>query len=85
MLLGRPSIVRVCIEIDLLQKFPSRIWIGCGNSGFWQQVSYENVPKYCTVCLKLGHGHSECKIEAIENGVKIASKGKTQVQEPNEK
>lgn len=27
----RPSMARVCIEIDLLKPFPSRVWIGNGD------------------------------------------------------
>ncbi|MDD0213388.1 DUF4283 domain-containing protein, partial [Shigella flexneri] len=35
-LLTRPSIARVCIEIDLLKEPPKRVWIMAGKEGFWQ-------------------------------------------------
>lgn len=33
-MLTRPSVAQLCVEMDLLQKFSNRIWIGCGASGF---------------------------------------------------
>ncbi|KAM7488095.1 hypothetical protein LguiB_025579 [Lonicera macranthoides] len=35
----RPSVARICVEMNLLQKFPSRVWIGTGFRGFWQPLS----------------------------------------------
>ena len=64
-ILDRPSVARMCIEMDLLKMFPSRIWIGCGNNGFWQEVIYEKIPKYCLTCLKQGHNHKNCKIKKL--------------------
>lgn len=33
--LSRPSVARICLEIDLLKPLPKRIWIGTGsNTGF---------------------------------------------------
>ncbi|KAM7492321.1 hypothetical protein LguiA_035242 [Lonicera macranthoides] len=58
----RPSVARVCIEMDLLKNFPSRIWIG---SGFWQRIVYEIVPSYCTKCYRQGHNNVECKVVEI--------------------
>lgn len=33
--LTRPSVARVCVEMDLLKKFPSRIWLVSGSNGYW--------------------------------------------------
>lgn len=34
--LSRPSVARICVEMDLLKELPSRIWIGIGvGKGFW--------------------------------------------------
>lgn len=34
--LTRPSVARICIEVNHLKNLPKRIWIGTGsNSGFW--------------------------------------------------
>ncbi|KAM7462626.1 hypothetical protein LguiA_030747 [Lonicera macranthoides] len=67
--LTKPSVARVCIEMNLLKKFQARIWIGCGLNGFWQRVLYEKVPKYCSKCFKKGHEVFECK---IDGGFKIS-------------
>ncbi|KAM7485012.1 hypothetical protein LguiA_001021 [Lonicera macranthoides] len=59
--LTRPSVARICVEMNLLQKFPSRVWIGTGFRGFWQPLEYEHVPKYCSHYLKQSHDQFECK------------------------
>ena len=61
--LSRPSLARVCVEMDLCKKFPTRVWVGWGEHGFWQRVEYEKIPKYCSKCLKQGHELFECKLD----------------------
>ena len=57
----RQSVARVCVEIDLLQPLPSRIWIGNGeHSGFWQQLVPERLPQYCDHCFRQGHDRDTC-------------------------
>ncbi|KAM7483271.1 hypothetical protein LguiB_007854 [Lonicera macranthoides] len=56
-----PSVARICVKMDLLCKFLSRIWIGIGSSGFWQLVEYEHIPNYCITCFKQGHDKEMCK------------------------
>lgn len=52
----RPSVARFCVELDLLQEIPEKIWIGNGSGdGFWQVIEYENLPFYCTSCNQIGH------------------------------
>ncbi|MDD0148480.1 DUF4283 domain-containing protein, partial [Shigella flexneri] len=60
--LSRPSMARVCVEMDLLQEPPKRVWIMAGSTGFWQQLLYEKIPKYCVHCLRQGHDKAECKL-----------------------
>lgn len=38
--LSRPSVARVCIEIDLKKLLPKRVWVYCGSDfeGFWQAL-----------------------------------------------
>lgn len=37
--ISRPSVARICIEVDLLKDLPTRIWIGTGSGkGFWQSM-----------------------------------------------
>lgn len=64
----RPSVARVCVEMDLVKKFPLRVWIGSGFSGYWQNVVYEKVPSYCTKCYKQGHSNSSCKMGETQRG-----------------
>lgn len=46
----------------MLKKLPQPIWISTGaTSGFWQEVCYENLPPYCSHCLKIGHSSSNCR------------------------
>ena len=32
--LSRPSVARVCVEVNLLCNLPKRVWIGHGDNGF---------------------------------------------------
>lgn len=59
----RPSVARVCVEMDLLKKFPHKIWIGSGSNGYWQCVTYEKFPKYCSKCYSQGHAVEDCEYE----------------------
>lgn len=60
--LCRPSIARICGEIDLMKDLPSRVWIGPGdNKGFWPQIIYEDLPSYCTNFMRIGHATLTCK------------------------
>lgn len=51
---------RVCVELDLANPLPNRLWIGTGDSGLWQPITYENIPEYCTDCNCLGHATGCC-------------------------
>lgn len=60
--LSRPSVTRICAEVDLLKSLLARIWIGTGGStNFWQRVCYEDLPSYCNHCLKIGLSPNQCK------------------------
>ncbi|MQL73441.1 hypothetical protein Taro_005797 [Colocasia esculenta] len=50
----------VCVELDIAKARPKRIWIGCGQEGFWQKNSYYKVVAVCSFCHKLGHAELEC-------------------------
>ncbi|XP_027184115.1 uncharacterized protein LOC113782422 [Coffea eugenioides] len=63
----RPSVARVCIEVDLLKELPPRVWIQVGEGhGFWQPLIPENLPKYYGHCYRQGHYQSECRIKHPE-------------------
>ncbi|VFQ84428.1 unnamed protein product [Cuscuta campestris] len=56
----RPSVARFCVEMDITQELPKKIWIDNGGHGFFQPVSYEDIPKYCRDCQKSGHTAGKC-------------------------
>lgn len=45
--LSRPSVAHICVEVDLLKDLPKRLWIGQGDSGFWQPITYESPVVLC--------------------------------------
>lgn len=45
--ISRTSVARICVQVNLLKKIPSRIWLECGDlPGFWQSIEVERLPKY---------------------------------------
>ncbi|KAL0295003.1 UNVERIFIED_CONTAM: hypothetical protein Sangu_3205900 [Sesamum angustifolium] len=58
--LVRPSVARVCIEINLLEPLQTEIGLGFGTEVFIQLVIYERLPKYYGICKHLGHTEDEC-------------------------
>ncbi|XP_027118292.2 uncharacterized protein [Coffea arabica] len=64
----RPSLARVCVELDAAKVVIPRVWVAVeGESGFWQRIVPENMPPYCSYCSRLGHSHEQCKKNATEN------------------
>ncbi|XP_031100721.1 uncharacterized protein LOC116004702 [Ipomoea triloba] len=63
LLQNRPSIARVCVELNVSIEKPDQVWITNGSfGGFAQPVIYEYIPPYCLNCQKFGHLVSDCKI-----------------------
>ncbi|KAL2223898.1 UNVERIFIED_CONTAM: putative mitochondrial protein [Sesamum indicum] len=58
--LVRPSVARVCVEINLLEPLQTEIGLGIGTEVIIQPVIYERLPKYCGACKHLGHDEDEC-------------------------
>ncbi|XP_019193970.1 PREDICTED: uncharacterized protein LOC109187973 [Ipomoea nil] len=59
---NRPSVARVCIELNVCNTPPKQVWITNGSyGGFAQQVSYEYIPPYCLGCRKFGHSQVDCR------------------------
>lgn len=46
--LKRPSVARICVEVDILKSIPNRIWIGVEGEqhGHWQSIVPKNLPNY---------------------------------------
>lgn len=69
----RPSTARVKVLINLMDKHPKRIRINIvdKNSGkiveHYQQIVFDNLPKYCTCCKHQGHDEKSCRWRIEEN------------------
>ncbi|KAL0287588.1 UNVERIFIED_CONTAM: hypothetical protein Sangu_2685800 [Sesamum angustifolium] len=58
--LVRPSVARVCVEINSLEPLKTEIGLGFGTEVFIQPLIYKRLPKYCGTCKHLGHTEDEC-------------------------
>ncbi|XP_019175644.1 PREDICTED: uncharacterized protein LOC109170966 [Ipomoea nil] len=62
---NRPSVARVCVELDVSTTLTNQVWINNGSfGGFAQKVTYEFIPPYCLGCRKFGHLKSECSAQS---------------------
>ncbi|CAI9115453.1 OLC1v1016357C1 [Oldenlandia corymbosa var. corymbosa] len=59
--LSRPSIARVCVEVNLLHQLPQRVLLGIEEYSYYQDITYENLLEYCSECKKVGHGIKDCR------------------------
>lgn len=75
---SRPSVVRICVEINVLKILSKRIWLECGNPGFWQEITYKKLPYYCKYCRWLSHDIDTCKLAYPE----LARKPERKEKEP---
>jgi len=59
---NRPSVSRVCVDLNVSKPIPEFIWINNGSyGGFAQPVTYEYIPPYCNFCKRFGHLIPDCK------------------------
>ncbi|VFQ84581.1 unnamed protein product [Cuscuta campestris] len=59
LMLSRPSVAHLCIELDLTKELPRAVWIHLGSLSFLQPVNYEDLPDFCKRCKTFGH--TTCK------------------------
>nr|XP_027083516.1 uncharacterized protein LOC113705806 [Coffea arabica] len=73
---SRPSVARVCVEVDLLHPLPQRVWVGMSGEadGFWQQIVAEHLPQYCNKCWHMGHAREDCKADDLLFRMKCSGK-----------
>lgn len=82
--LSRPSVARVCVEVDLLKKNPNRVWLGMGQyEGRWYKIVYEKDLRYCTSCSKQGHAKSNCKLRSKNSSATDAANKEKSNQQPS--
>lgn len=58
---------KVRVEVDLLKPLPTSVFVGAEDesinlTGYVQKNEWENVPKYCKHCRKIGHSLVNCWI-----------------------
>ncbi|KAL0406373.1 UNVERIFIED_CONTAM: hypothetical protein Slati_3951200 [Sesamum latifolium] len=58
--LSRPSMARVCVELDLTASRTPAIFLEVDDLTIRQSVIYENCPLYCSHCKHLGHDQTTC-------------------------
>ncbi|VFQ64013.1 unnamed protein product [Cuscuta campestris] len=61
--LSRPSVARICVEIDTSKDLPRCVWIHLGELTFLQPITYEDLPDYCPSFKSLGHKNCKKKNE----------------------
>ncbi|XP_070028939.1 uncharacterized protein [Nicotiana sylvestris] len=75
----RPGTARVKVLLDLLAKHPKRVRINIvdKNSGklveHYQEIVYDNLPKYCTCCNNQGHDVKSCRWRMEKTNEEVAS------------
>lgn len=72
----------------MLQEYPflwmlsdTQIWIAVAESGFWQNVIYEDLSLYCNHCQKQGHEESKCQILHPNTTVKVKDVQNVKIQQ----
>lgn len=60
----RPSVVRLCLKVDISKALPTRLHIQSGDQDLYPTVEYENVPLFCTSCRTLGHETKQCSTDS---------------------
>jgi len=73
--------VRILVDMDVSQPLRNKILVERKGFTFFVELSYENLPDYCTHCNRIGHYIDICKNvrkdENIEQGKEPAKKKKS--------
>ena len=65
----------MCVEIDLLERICTRVWVAVGREmDFWQKIVPEGLPSYCSSCWRLGHAVEECRKNSVEQLVNVETR-----------
>lgn len=59
--MARPSVARMCVEIDLSKDLPKRMGVKVKGKMTWQKVEYQKIPSYCVNCRMQGHSTDKCR------------------------
>ncbi|VFQ86987.1 unnamed protein product [Cuscuta campestris] len=84
--LSRPSVARICVEIDTSKELPRSVWIHLGELTFLQPITYEDLQDYCPSCKSFGHKNCKRKNENSRwvktEGVKTEGVSRTGIAAP---
>lgn len=80
--LTRPSVVRVYVEVNLLNPLLQRIWLRTKYDFFFQSITYDNLPSYCSSCWKIGQAFQSCCLSTAE-GVANPNPSQLEIANPN--
>ncbi|CAL1377735.1 unnamed protein product [Linum trigynum] len=61
--LERGKFARLAVELDMTKPLATRIRL----DGFWQQVTYENLPQVCFTCGRIGQNEDSCPMQGSAN------------------
>ncbi|WOL13471.1 hypothetical protein Cni_G22241 [Canna indica] len=59
----RGKFARICILLDIKKPIQQGIWVETEKEFIFQSIAYENLPKLCFSCGKVGHYEQECEVE----------------------
>jgi len=72
--------VRILVDMDVSQPLRNKVLVERKGFAFFLDLSYENLPEYCTHCKKIGHYIGICKNVRKEENVE---QGKEPVKKKN--
>ncbi|CAI9099308.1 OLC1v1036103C1 [Oldenlandia corymbosa var. corymbosa] len=84
--MSRPSIARVCVEVNLLHEPPKRIRLGTSENSYFQSITYENLPDYCLECRKIDHAAPDCRhVKGRKKDIEMRSKNPSAMEDQSTK
>lgn len=51
---------RVLVDMDITQQLRYEVLVGRKDYAFFVDLVYENLPEFCTHCIKIWHHVNEC-------------------------
>ncbi|VFQ59730.1 unnamed protein product, partial [Cuscuta campestris] len=58
---SRPDLALFCVEVDVSKPLPAKVHLKLGDKDSFFPLIFENVPHYCSTCMKLGHLKGFCR------------------------